>query len=82
MTCEEKCPVCGTLNVRTTLCCSLGLVEDKYFCRHCGFLVWADYSRPLRGICPPEEKKEEILTQYKEKIAELKLEVIPSEACP
>lgn len=50
MTKQMKCPLCGTENERTYRTESVGLVEDYYQCKHCGYFFEMCYSEPHEGI--------------------------------
>lgn len=82
MTKNEACPVCGAVNTRTYHTDCVGLVEDYYNCG-CGYFSHMAYSPVYKGICVPEGKTEEEITQkYGKKIAELNLAFVPSEQMP
>lgn len=50
----EKCPVCDTENIRVYDTECVGLVEDHYFCKTCGYFREMAYSPTIEGIAIPD----------------------------
>lgn len=45
-----NCPVCGTVNIRKYWTEEIGLVEEYYFCKDCGYFSEMSYSPVHEGI--------------------------------
>lgn len=46
----EKCPVCVEFNHRDFEYCELGICEDYYTCKECGYFYTMAYSPVIEGI--------------------------------
>lgn len=85
---EEKCPVCGTVNVRYSESeTGIGLCEDQYFCKHCWYFDTMSYSAVLRGMMYPIRLRDKLqLTlvwiKYHKKIKEMGLRFYREDRCP
>ena len=71
-----NCPVCGQENKRDFYTECIGIVEDHYHCKQCGYIVEMAYSPVFKGIVVPNNaNKEEHVAKYRDKITELNLNV-------
>lgn len=77
-----NCPVCGTENKREYYTDCVGLVEDHYLCKKCGYFYQMAYSPALDGIVIPDGMShEEFSSLYGNKAEELHLRIYtPEEA--
>lgn len=47
-----NCPICGAVNIREYLTEDVGLVEEYYYCKNCGYFSEMAYSPVHEGITP------------------------------
>lgn len=84
---QLKCPVCGTVNTRTYDTIEVGLCEDHYFCKHCGYFYELAYSPAYEGICYPVNifkrlKMIPVWLSHLEVVDRLKLVFYREDRCP
>ena len=80
----ENCPVCGTENTREYFYESIGLCEDYYDCVNCGYhrqMCYGPTLELINTLYPANDKnrKEEVLSRYKDKLSKLNIPVNPPE---
>lgn len=74
----EKCLVCGQENIRTYYTeDGVGLVEDYYYCSHCGYFYQMAYSPLTEGVTKAEDlTPDEVEQIYGKRIKELDLSYV------
>lgn len=79
----EKCIICGAENIREYHSNgSIGIVEDNYYCKNCGYTYNMCYSKPVEsikifGTKEDIERKQELLKENYDLIKKLNITVDP-----
>lgn len=71
-----KCPVCGEEILYEAYYEEVGLVELHVYCPNCGYFAEKCYSPTYEGIC------EGFDPQYKDRVEELGLNIVPEDQVP